>query len=298
MKAWQRWLQAPQTLWLRRVLFQIHLWLGIGFGLYVLMISLSGSAIVLRPQVSRWFTPSEVVSTAGPELTGAALEARIAEVYADYVVERVVPATRPGRATYVALTRAGEAEVTRFFDQFAGTDLGSTYPWQVATVEWLTRLHDELLLERNGRQVNGFGGILFLLMTLSGMIIWWQGTRRWQEGLMLRRNSTRSFNFQLHSFLGFWSLLMMFIWGITSVYFAWPEPFDIFIDWLDPDLNDFERPDAWLRLLLDLHFGRFRGVLWANILWIFLGLLPAAMFITGFILWYKRVVKRWLANAK
>lgn len=294
MNAWKRWLQAPQTLWLRRLLFQIHLWLGIGLGLYVLMISLSGSAIVLRPQFSRWFTPSEVASTAGPELTGAALEARIAEVYAEYRVENVVSSTREGRATYVVLKDENDEEVTRFFDQFSGTDLGNTFPWQVATIEWLTRLHDDLLLDRTGRRINGFGGILFLLMVTSGLILWWQGSRRWREGLMLRRNSTRSFNWQLHSFLGFWSLLLLFVWGVTAIYFAWSEPFDVFIDWLDDDLSDFERPEGWLRFLIDLHFGRFRGLLWANILWIFLGLVPAVMFITGLILWYKRVVTRWL----
>ena len=29
----------------------------------------------------------------------------------------------------------------------------------------------------------------------------------------------------------FWSLLLMFVWGLTSVYFAWPGPFDALIDW-------------------------------------------------------------------
>ena len=52
MNGWQRWLQAPHTLPLRRALFQVHLWLGIVCGLYVLMISLTGSAIVLRPQIA------------------------------------------------------------------------------------------------------------------------------------------------------------------------------------------------------------------------------------------------------
>jgi uncharacterized iron-regulated membrane protein len=293
MSPWQRWLRAPHTLWFRRLLFQVHLWLGIGLGLYILMISVSGSAIVLRPQISRWFIPSEVASTAGAELSGSALEARIAEVYADYDVKMVVPSTRTGRATYVVLDRAGE-ESTRFFDQFAGTDLGNTYPWQVAGIEWLTRLHDDLLLGRDGRKLNGYGGILFLLMVLSGLILWWQGSQRWRDGLLIRRRSTRGFNWQLHSFLGFWSLLLMFAWGVTAVYFAWPAPFDALIDWLDDDVYDFERPDAFLLLLIDLHFGRFRGLMWANILWIFLGLLPAVMFITGFILWYKRVVRRWL----
>ncbi len=294
MTSWKRWLQAPQTLWFRRALFHVHLWMGIGLGLYILMISVSGSAIVLRPQIARWFTPSQVPSTAGPELTGAALDTRIAEVYAEYSVTSVVPSTREGRATYVALANLDGSEVTRFFDQYTGNDLGSTYPWQVATVEWLTRLHDELLMGRQGRTLNGIGGILFLLMTLSGVILWWQGSRRWQEGMMIRRGNPRGFNWQLHSFLGFWSLLLMFVWGLTSVYFAWPTPFDAVIDWFDSDLNDFERPDGWLLTLIDFHFGRFRGLLWANILWIFLGFLPAVMFITGFILWYKRVVKRWL----
>lgn len=297
MNAWKRWLQAPQTLRFRRLLFQIHLWMGIGFGLYILMISISGSAIVLRPQISRWLIPSQVPSTEGIELSGAALEARVAAAYADYEVTNLVPATRPGRATYVALTSAEGKEVTRFFDQYRGVDLGSTYPWPVATVEWLTRLHDELLLGRQGRKLNGVGGILFLLMTVSGLIIWWQGTRRWHEGLLIRRGSTRSFNWQLHSFLGFWSLLLMFVWGLTSVYFAWPGPFDAVIDWFDSDLDDFERPDAWLLTLIDFHFGRFRGLLWANILWIFLGLLPAVMFITGFIVWYRRAVRKSLSES-
>jgi uncharacterized iron-regulated membrane protein len=294
MTGWRRWVQAPQTLWFRRALFQIHLWLGIGLGLYVLMISISGSAIVLRPQISRWFIPSEVESTAGAELTGAELEARIMQVYQDeFEIVTTVPASRPGRATYVMLKQNGE-EVPRFFDQFTGTDLGPSFPWQVATVEWLTDLHDNLLYGREGRKINGWGGVLFLAMVISGLVIWWQGSRRWQDGLQIKRQSTRSFNWQLHSFLGFWSLLLMFAWSITAIYFAWPEPFDILIDWIDDDLNDFERPEGFLRFLIDIHFGRFRGLLWANILWIFLGLLPAVMFITGFILWYRRVLRRYL----
>lgn len=291
MKGWQRWLQAPATHGMRRVLFQVHLWMGIGLGLYVLMISVSGSAIVLRPQISRWFIPSEVASITATELKGDALEARIAEVYADFAVRIVVPSSQDGRATYVVLERDGE-EHTRFFDQFAGTDLGATYPWPVAATEWLTQLHDDLLMGRAGRKLNGWGGLLFLLMTVSGVMLWWQGTRRWKDGLLIRRQSPRGFNWQLHSFLGFWSLLLMFAWGITGVYFAWPGPFDAFIDWIDSDVNDFERPDGVLLFLIDLHFGRFRGMLWANVLWIFLGLLPAVMFISGFILWYKRVVRR------
>jgi uncharacterized iron-regulated membrane protein len=290
---WRRWVQAPQTTLFHRVLFQVHLWLGIAIGLYILVISVSGSAVVLRPQFSRWLVHNEVISEAGNPLAGAALEVRVLEVYEGYDVTNIVPPTRPRRAVYVALEKDG-TELSHYFDQYAGVDLGSTFPWQVRTVEWLTRLHDDLLLDRVlGRKLNAIGGVLFLVMVFSGILIWWQGRRRWTDGLKIKSSSSHSFLYQLHSFLGFWSFFLLFVWGLTAIYFAFPQPFDFIIDAMDSDLEDFERPDDWLIFLINLHFGRFRGS-WLAYVWIFLGLIPAIMYISGFILWYRRVLKKYL----
>ena len=43
--------------WLRQLAFQVHLWTGLGIGLYVLVICLSGSAIVFRLEMNRTFCP-------------------------------------------------------------------------------------------------------------------------------------------------------------------------------------------------------------------------------------------------
>ena len=293
MKAWQRWVHAPQTSKFRRVLFQVHLWLGIAIGLYILVISVSGSAVVLRPQFSRWFVQSEVNPDAGPLLAGTELQTRIAEVYSQYTIQDIIPPRGTRRAVYVSLFQDGE-ETGHYFDQYRGVDLGNTYPWQVRTVEWLTLLHDDLLMDRvTGRRLNAIGGGLFIVMVLSGIVLWWQGRSRWNEGLQIKRVSSHSFVWQLHSFLGFWSLLLLFVWGITAIYFAFPQPFEAVIDAFDNDLADFERPDGWLLFMIDLHFGRFRGSWpWLPYLWVILGLLPAVMFISGFILWYRRVLKK------
>src|SRR5216110_53667 len=48
MTYWQRWISHPQTAWLRKATFQLHLWSGIGIGLYVLVISVTGSIVVYR----------------------------------------------------------------------------------------------------------------------------------------------------------------------------------------------------------------------------------------------------------
>ncbi len=45
---------ARRVIWLRRALFQVHLWTGLAVGLYALAISVSGSILVYAPQLGEW----------------------------------------------------------------------------------------------------------------------------------------------------------------------------------------------------------------------------------------------------
>ena len=53
LSAWQRWLHHPEKSRLYRILFHVHLWLGMLAGLYLLVMSISGSAIVFRNELER-----------------------------------------------------------------------------------------------------------------------------------------------------------------------------------------------------------------------------------------------------
>ena len=55
MGIWQRWLQHPERLWLHKLFFQIHYAAGLGIGLYVLALSISGSIIVYRNELPPTF---------------------------------------------------------------------------------------------------------------------------------------------------------------------------------------------------------------------------------------------------
>ena len=284
-------MQAPQTHWLRKTLFQIHLWTGISLGLYVLTISITGSAILLQPSIVRLFTPSNLAPVETSVLNEQALQDRIAEVYSEYEVYFVLPSNGPERATYVVLNKDGGV-FPRYFNQFTGEDLGPSNPWPVRSFEWLVNVHDDLLMGKKGRKLNGLGGVVFLLMALTGSIIWWQGRLRWKDSLQIKRNSSRSFNWQLHSFIGFWSLFLMFSWGLSGAYLGFPKPFNYLMDWFDSDLADFERPNAWLKFVMNIHFARFGEGAWGRGIWIILGLLPTVMVVSGFIIWWKRVVMK------
>ena len=76
---------------------------------------------------------------------------------------------------------------------------------------------------------------------------------------------------------------------IAPVACIWPEIVNSFFNTFDTDPQDRERPvEAILLVFIDLHFGRFGG-LTIRVLWVILGLLPAALFVTGFMVWWKRV---------
>jgi uncharacterized iron-regulated membrane protein len=53
MTAWQQWLQHPEKSWVRHTFFQIHLSLGVGVSVYILLMSISGSLIVHRNELSK-----------------------------------------------------------------------------------------------------------------------------------------------------------------------------------------------------------------------------------------------------
>src|ERR1700684_1787298 len=63
MTHWQRWIYLPQSTWLRKAIFQLHLWSGIGIGLYVLLVSLTGSILVYRNELYRAATRAPIVVT-------------------------------------------------------------------------------------------------------------------------------------------------------------------------------------------------------------------------------------------
>jgi len=295
MNPFQRWYQAPQTHWLRRLLFQIHLWLGIGLGLYVLAISLSGSALLLKSPFYGWFEPKHLVPLDSSPLEGDALTARMAEVYAGYELGFTVPGFERDDATYIVLEKDGEY-FPFYFNQYTGESIGPANPWPIKAVEWLADVHDDLFLGPVGRQVNGVGGLVFLLMSCTGLLIWWQGRASWYEGLIIWPNPRRGLLWQLHSCIGFWALLLMLAWGMSGFQLGFPQYLNAVVDWLDPDLTDFERPDSWLRFFRSVHFARFgQGpvVYWA---WIAASFIPTLMFISGLWLWWRRVVRKRLAQ--
>jgi hypothetical protein len=192
--AWQQWLDHPEQFRVRHALFQVHLWAGAAIGLYVVLMSMTGSILVFRNELSEWFS-----------------------------------------------------------------------------VEWIVNLHENLLFGAKGRLVNGIGAICLTTVCVTGAIIWWPGLKNWRRSIKVGWGTRFArLNWDAHSALGFWFFFLILMWGVSGVYFSFPQAFNVPASLIDHSDN---YADRFLSVLARLHFGRFSW--YTEALWAVLGLVPS-----------------------
>ena len=239
MTFWDRWLRRPQGLWLRKALFQVHLWTGIGLGIYVLLISVSGSAIVFRNELYKVLWPGpKAVAVSGPLLSHDALKAAVRREWPKYEVSYIWETKNKQQAVEVWIKKADEHNAKnegRLFDPYTGRDVGPSKPASIGVLAWFSDLHTNLLGGRTGREINGILSIFVVLMSVTGLIIWWPGMGRLRRSLTIDfKANWKRLNWDLHSVVGLWMFAFVFIWGVTGIYLVFPTPFQVVVNHFTP----------------------------------------------------------------
>lgn len=291
---WQRWLRRPQGVRLRRVCFQIHLWIGVALALYVVMMSLTGSALVYRRELTRAFdTVRPTYNPSAPHLSSSELRAAALRAFPTHTVTYIdTRVTQRDPTIEIWIERDGERR-RRLFDPYSGADLGDVFPSGVQAVLWLARLHDDLLFGRDGRTVNGVGAIVLTLLCVTGAVIWWPGVGAWRRGVTVQwRARWPRLTWDLHSAAGFWLFFLILNWSVTGIYMAFPRPFADAVDYFSWKETESGRwGDIALDWLTRIHFGR-----WPNptlkLLWAVLALVPILLAVTGLVMWWNRVLRQ------
>jgi uncharacterized iron-regulated membrane protein len=222
------WLRSPQRVWLRRSIFQVHLWVGIAIALYAIVIGLSGSAIVFREEIERatWpgifhIAPSpqqitlqetiQHIQTARPHWTAFALRDFSDRQQAFTVLMRHDSSPLSPNYRQVSFNPySGEVLLDRL--RYAG--------W----LGWLGNLHVYLLAGQTGLKVSGAMAIGLLILCLTGLVLWWPGIARWTAALKLNPNAKwKRLNWDLHSVVGFWTCTALLVVTFTGIDFAFPD---------------------------------------------------------------------------
>ena len=239
---WRRWVNRPQQVWLRRAFFQIHLWAGVIVGLYIIAIGVSGSILVFkeelmpRPDVdvpwvdTRACSPEGLVSIADrineqyPEkyVFLTACPSEFQRFYLMTMRDKPKPRVE-GEAPARGFRAEHGEEVAVYAHPLTGEIVG-TADRESSWVHWMQDFHYNLQLGRGGRFWNGVGGAVLMALTITGIMLWWPGIRKWTRALKVDLSrSWKRINWDLHSAAGLWTILFTAVWAFTGMYFTWPE---------------------------------------------------------------------------
>jgi uncharacterized iron-regulated membrane protein len=231
---WETLTRRPRELPMRKVLFQVHLWMGIGVGLYVLLISITGSALVLREEVEILLYP-QLFKHEGP-VSGRATSAMVLNLvqpsYPDFTISAIYSPTGKRDTFMLYINKNGDYR-TVYADPVTGEALGEV-PAE-SFIGWVQDLHFNLLAGSTGRLLNGLGGFALVVLGISGLVIWWPGVSSWKRGLTIDLDkSWKRINWELHGAAGIWLLVLILMWGVTGAYFTFPQQYASIIEALSP----------------------------------------------------------------
>ena len=206
---------------LHRLLFQVHLWVGLTLGVLFALIALSGSLLMLGP-VTGLDTgkPAVRVTPAGPPLSLEELVARArhaAGAPAGLTAELTLP-EGPDRPATVHFGGWNSPYPNILLDPATGREVARHAQRMHPALAVLSDLHSHLFLARAGRIAVGWLGVLMLGLGLSGLYLWWPRKGRWRQAFLVSGKARGlRLHRELHGAVGIWSLLLFLTLTLTGV---------------------------------------------------------------------------------
>lgn len=221
---------------LRRTWISIHRWVGLTVGLAIVVLGVSGSVAVFWNELTQAMHSQYQVEKPGTEY--APLQRIMDSLHAahpnrpdEWSVDFPYAENRhaPAWAVYEApAERAAYYESPLYVavNPFTAEILGEFY-WGATAVSWLFNLHSIFGIQSAdyGMTIVGVVGVFFLMMSLSGLYLWWPiGRFGKQQFATTPALKGPRFEFHLHKLFGFYAMVLLLIVSVTGIIIVWPHP--------------------------------------------------------------------------
>ncbi|MET3537042.1 PepSY-associated TM helix domain-containing protein [Chryseobacterium limigenitum] len=220
---------------------KLHLWFGLSVGLIVFIVSLTGTMYIFKEEIQSQlrkddiFVKAETISQ--QPLSIEVLREKVAlEINEKYPISSVeIPLDK--NKSYEFLYYEKDKKAWNYFDevkvnkliyvnQYTGQILG-IYNEKYDLFPILKAIHWSLLLNSDwGKYVIGIPVVLFIIMLITGIILWWPQNKKtrkrrfsfdWKNVKTWKRK-----NYDLHNILGFYASFIALILSLSGIYFAYP----------------------------------------------------------------------------
>ncbi|MEI9804778.1 MAG: PepSY-associated TM helix domain-containing protein [Pseudolabrys sp.] len=220
----------PRAARLRRLWLNVHLWIGVGLAVLLIPISLSGGLLVWHDEIDALLNPQRyAVSGADVALPPSAYLSKAAAAVAKDpggLQPTAIRYPQPGWPVQVMTRAQQQADgrprmVTVFLDPPTGAVLDAM-EFRSSLFGFLHVFHENLTMPQySGRQIVGWAGVGMLVLSLTGIWLWWPRNGGFLRGLRWLRSPR--FTFNLHHLLGFWISLPLAAVSFTGIYLAFPQ---------------------------------------------------------------------------
>ncbi|BFM45431.1 PepSY-associated TM helix domain-containing protein [Flavobacterium sp. CFS9] len=208
---------------IKKTVRQIHLWLGLGSGLIVFIAALTGSILVFEKEIDQFVNPQyyQVSSIGKTKKTIDYCTDVLQKQYNIKKITRISTFNDPSR-TFQILAKDADKKAQFFsIDPYTGKVLATT-PQESRFFVVVLSLHRQLLMGDAGQLIMGSSCIIFVLMLITGIVLWWpKKIKNLKQRLKVKwSGSFKRINWDFHSTFGFYSFLALLIISLTGLSFA------------------------------------------------------------------------------
>jgi uncharacterized iron-regulated membrane protein len=214
---------------LRQLWWSVHRWIGIGLLALLVPISVSGALLVYHDELDALLNPKRwTVSGSELALSPSQYMARAAAAAPNEVVTGIrFPESPTHPVVVLARQQVDPASGQRprlisiYLDPPTGAVLDKV-DFRNSLVGFLHIFHENLTIPQySGRQIVGWVGVGMLILSLTGIWLWWPRRGSLIAALRWRRAPRTSSN--LHHVLGFWISIPLAIVSLTGIYLSFPQ---------------------------------------------------------------------------
>ncbi len=209
----------------RKLMNDLHLWLGVASGLILFVVCLTGTIYTFRTEIEEALEPQKFKVEVVKEKV-VTLQQLIDKVQLE-TQGKIVGITIPNdpNKTYsfrVKKSPKERREKKYYVDPYNGNIKGNSDGIAADFFMVVFKLHRWLLLDmKTGRIIVGIATLIFVFLCLSGLILWfpkkWK-RRNFKQGLKIKTNANwKRLNYDIHNTLGFYALIIMLIMAFTGL---------------------------------------------------------------------------------
>jgi uncharacterized iron-regulated membrane protein len=222
-----------RRIWIKK----LHLYIAVISAIPILVMSITGTALVYKEAIDIWATKNYMEVEVGPQKKSIdELKSILMTKFPGKEYPGVVLPREEGKAYYYWIKDAPLWTV-HYINPYTGEFKGERAweDWTIANVVWwLTDIHYSFKQGTPGSYAVGISSLVFACSIISGLFLWWPRKSRFDANKFKLKTAKRwrQTAYNLHAVIGFYAAITLLFISISGTFITFWEPLLRFTHWV------------------------------------------------------------------